>query len=130
MDFDLQAGDGAYVQVGDAHGGELAIDGFDSQAEGAQAAALGERVGGHVVLVQWDEHAAARGTDDGLVGGTVVALIPVDPEAVGQLDGEFVDRGEVVEGARQEGEGHRQPICRADEMQAPAEELESVKYCV
>ncbi len=35
MDFDLQARDGADVQMGDAHGSELAVDGLDGPAEGA-----------------------------------------------------------------------------------------------
>jgi len=51
MDVDLQARDGADVQMGDAHGGELGVDGLDSQAEGVQVTALSERVGGHIVLV-------------------------------------------------------------------------------
>jgi len=123
MNFDLQARDGANVQVGDAHGRKVAVDGLDRQAEGAQATALGERVRDHVVLVQGHKYATTRGADDRFVRGTVVAFVTINPGAIGQLKGEFVDRREIVESARQEGEGDRQPVRRAHQMQPPAEEL-------
>jgi len=123
MDFDFQARDGADVQMGDAHGSELAVDRFDGQAEGAQAALLGARVRGHVVLVQRHEHTAAGRADHGLVGGAVVALVAVDPRPLRQIDRQFVDGREVVQAAGQQGEGHGQAVRRADQVQAPAEEL-------
>jgi len=123
MDFDLQARDGADVQMGDAHGGELAVERLDGRAEGAQAALLGARVGGHVVLVQRHEHAAACRADDSLVRGTVVPLVAVDPRPLGQSDGQFVDGREVVESARQQREGDGQATRRADQVQPPAEDL-------
>lgn len=121
MDLDLQARDGADVQVGDAHGGELAVDRFDGQADGT-AALRGARVGGHGVRVQGHEHTAARGADDGLVWGAVVALVAVDPRSLRQRDRQFMDGREGVQAAGQQGEGHGQAVRRADQVQAPAED--------
>jgi len=110
-----------YVAV--YNGGELAVDGLDHEAEGAQAALLGARVRGHVVLVQRDKDASATRADDGLIRGAVVALVAVDPRPLGQFDGQLVDGRQVVPAAGQQGEGDGQAPHRADQVQPPAEEL-------
>ena len=122
MNFDFQAGDGADVQVGDAHGGKLAIDRLDGRAEGAQAALCSPCVGGPIVLVQGHEHTAAGGADDRLVRGAVVALVAVDLRPLRQIDRQFVDGREVVQAAGQQDEGHGQAVRRADQVHASAEE--------
>jgi len=123
MDFDLQAGDGADMQMGQTHGGEVAVDRLDGQADGAQPTLLGACVRRHGVLVQGHEDTPATGADDRLVGRTVVGVVPVDPRPLGQLNRQLVEGGEVVPATRQEREGDGQAVRRADKVQAPAEDL-------
>src|SRR5690242_13986702 len=111
------------VKMLHSHGLQLTIDCFNAPAVIAQVVVVSPRVRGHVATADSDKAYPGRRENGFSIRVRDIAFVAKDSGAIWQGNSQFMNRGQILFGGRQQVETDRNTFHRTDQMQPPAEEL-------